>query len=276
MGTQRPALTASDTDEREAIESLRVFDLNALAGLLGLTAEPFEQAEVSFAARLVRLEAGDRGEARDFSSRLSECRSMLRNRALRHLLGEDAGSEMQAPSEKDLAELRAGIPRCAPFLQQGDQALRDLLEQWADAGNVAARAVYALWPPHRDLQHPSHATLRHWELRAMEFSLANLALGESLGFHVFAESFRSGLFTPGSPLLSLDFRLASMRCGFSGPENILESLQHLSRHHQYESIPATFLDMLNQRSEQLRAYCRSGHWLGTEAATALIQEAWPP
>lgn len=251
---------------------------STIAELLELEPDAMATGEQNFETLLLRLEAGHDDAARDFAFRWKACRQLLENHTFRRLIAHGSLTgyleSMQnwshrTPSsggylrsvENFVGDLMEQMPECLPYYQHATAELRARLESLAEQGNVAARAAYAMWPPHRDLVYATTEEQRYWEIRALEFSLANLEAGELLGFEVFAKSYGGQrYFSPSHHVTSIVFLVAMLRCGFDLSREFREQLIGFADRRGYENMPLIMAEKLVIGSQSLRRYCRSGTW----------------
>lgn len=255
-----------------------ILEASSLAELLELQPDAVAEAEQGFEALLQRLKGGEDAAARDFSFRWETCRKFLRNDTFRRLVhygsedrllanvgdwvtGQGLINKWRDSLRENLKDLREQMPECLPYYEHATAQLRAELERLAEQGNVAARAVYALWPPHRDLTYATIEEQRYWEVRALEFSLANLEAGEHLGFEVFAKSFgQSTYFTPAHDVTGAFFQVAILRCGFEVSQDRRLQLINFASRRGFDTMPSILAEILLDGSRGLRRYCRSGTW----------------
>lgn len=294
-GTNDAIATAESADA-----VIAQIDASSLEAVLGLNSEAVAQSRMEFPALLARLRAGDRDAAREFGARRLRCQQSLAGTVMEGLLryGSEEALLKHAPSYinvrrsdgsaafeadylrrmlmDDIAEFRSQMPGCIPYYLEAVDTLRDELERLAEQGNAAARMAYALWPLHRDHTINPEAmidpeAIRYWEVRALEFTLANLEAGEQLGFEAMALSHATGrLFTPEHQLTATTFTVAAARCGFPVSEEERLMLVVLARRHGYHTLPEAFIEVLIKGSEDLRQYCRSGTWWTREQVLTFV------
>ena len=107
--------------------------------------------------------------------------------------------------------------QCQASSGKFNQALRERLTQLAEAGNVNARYLYAMWIP--NLGSSSSDDLINWmtyQSNAMEFTWRNIREGEPLGLLAYGRSLeQSGhiYFTPRHMRYGPAFILAAYKCG---------------------------------------------------------------
>lgn len=258
----------------------------SLVELFSLTPDALYEGEQDFDALLKRLRAGERQAARDFARQREECRGLIADNTVRALMehGSEAeylaasddrrtieGRPMRVVRERKIAQLRTQISNCFPFYIYAVADLREEIKRLALNGNVAARAVYAMWPPHRDLAYPTLEDQHEWEVLSLEFSLANLEAGEFLGFEVFASSYFYGkYFTPVHEVTAASFVLAGARCGFPASQVHKEQLFGVFHRRGYEFMPSIFVNLIVKMSDELRRYCRSSVWWNDTRATEYL------
>lgn len=259
------------------------------ANLLELDDDALQIGSNDFEDTIEQLIAGNQDGSRRFSSKVKSCRELLADRSLHNIVisgGYGAflsklneiypDPKLAAQSlenfERELALLRQQMPECLAYYQHADNTLRLELERLAASGNVAARAAYAHWPPHRDVTPPGVDDVRYWEVRALEFSLDNLEAGEALGFEVFAAAYGSGqLFAPKKPLIGGGFTSAALRCGFDLLGVDTQKFGGLNGSLAYKSPSDWFINELLRQSDALRHYCKSGKWMDSESFTLYLR-----
>ena len=257
-------------------------------------------AETELGDLFHRIRGGDTEAAREAGERLATCRNLLHNRLLIPLLEygslDDAQTRALSQLEKNWAsgaygddedrwrndvtrtverytKLERDVLLCLPYWRSSIAALRKEVETLAEAGNPAARALFALWSPRGDFLWWDRQEIARWEARAMEFSMANLVAGEPIALFVFATAYRDPrYFLPYNGRVASMFDMAIVRCGLDLSGNQLRSIEvwRYPGGRQPVALNSTLLHPLVSWSEELRPFCRTGIWLSREEVTSLV------
>ncbi|MBT8058310.1 MAG: hypothetical protein KJO33_01870 [Gammaproteobacteria bacterium] len=190
----------------------------------------------------------DRSGAIDLASRLEGCRfgffsadKIRRDVDRKAQAGNWGGDRIwviqgEARQFDNLAEYEAYLwarhDDCQAFGEIADADFRRILLAEANAGNVFARYLYAMWPPEEAAANT--AAMLEYQERALDFTWRSIEEGEPLGLLALGQSYRqagtSPLFTPRNTVLGRVFLLAAAGCGIESPvldremERILKAL----------------------------------------------------
>jgi hypothetical protein len=134
--------------------------------------------------------------------------------------------------------------------------LRQQLERMANQGHVAARYLYALWPPEVFGRPDAFLLQQEWSEKALNFTLANLTMGETAGLLAFGQSYaNNGMFTTSDRYLGTAFIIAAIDCGLELEyyASYVESFLNSDRFSQMFQDPRP--EVLSM-AEGLKAFCR--------------------
>jgi hypothetical protein len=155
----------------------------------------------------------DEEQALSFVKSITEKYALLTRRGPRRIMLFN----VMPTVEENLAGVHKSIAACASFRDMWGDA-REEVSRLARSGHVVARLLYALMPPQdpgrlRDIV-PFEDQFG-WEVKAREYSMANLSAGAPEGLLAYGYSYSWGLFTPSNHAMSLAFMIAAMDCSQS-------------------------------------------------------------
>jgi len=119
----------------------------------------------------------------------------------------------EAQNRKHLTRLMRGCQRLNSIFTSD---LRQELSDMAERGHVLARYLYATWQPRPGLTPESWEIMQDWQLKALQYTYANLEDREAAGLLAFGQSYYSGMFTPSIFSLAITLQKAALDCGFGG------------------------------------------------------------
>ncbi|MFT5138441.1 MAG: hypothetical protein ACI9H8_001000 [Lysobacterales bacterium] len=130
-------------------------------------------------------------------------------------MAENRNRNRTYPTETELRESStAKFENCRFSKDVLTADLREQLERMANQGHVAARYLYALWPPEVFGRSDAFLQQQEWSEKALNFTLANLTQGETAGLLAFGQSYaNNGMFTTSDRFLGTAFIIAAIDCG---------------------------------------------------------------
>ena len=119
----------------------------------------------------------------------------------------------EAQNREHLTRLMKGCQRLNGIFTSD---LRQKLSDLAEKGHVLARYLYATWQPRPGLTPESWEIMQDWQLKALQYTYANLEDREAAGLLAFGQSYYDALFTPNIFSLAIALQKAALDCGFGG------------------------------------------------------------
>jgi hypothetical protein len=222
--------------------------------------------------------AGDHNEAVALSGFLNQCQFTFRDR---HRVEQSiARAERSFAEGKPLTQFRPSGPaqqfetleafesdqwdtffRCDAARTLITEDFWDRLEQQADAGNPAARYLFATLmrePPSRDFAFDRWDEDLELREQAREYTWRNLEEREPLGLLALAYSEGASMrFNAGWTTTSGVLVLAAIKCGLSTPELLQSADQILQHVERRSSTQPELLEQLNNASDEARQmFCK--------------------
>jgi hypothetical protein len=149
---------------------------------------------------------------------------------------------------------------CSRFEETFGAKMRRQLETLANNGNVIARYLYATWKPVSRLTVVSFEEMQEWQMKALDYSYANLQEGEALGLLAFGVSYRWALFTASSFDFGFALQKAAVDCGISHPAimSFVNAIPGESENAppSWENWATTTEDVMAMADALYQRYCR--------------------